>query len=86
LRQELQLNKNDARKIAEKRLSLMFTSIVDIEDIPGIAKISVKRIKNYNQRYKKVELAGMPEVAVVQAKESSHSYNPTHTKEKKKNM
>jgi hypothetical protein len=50
LRQELQLNKNDARKIAEKRLSLMFTSIVDIEDIPGIAKISVKRIKNYNQR------------------------------------
>jgi hypothetical protein len=38
------------------------------------------------ERYKKVELAGMPEVAVVQAMESSHSYNPTHTKEKKKNM
>jgi O-acetyl-ADP-ribose deacetylase (regulator of RNase III) len=53
LQQELQLNKKDAQKIQQQRILTEFTSQSDITEIEGLAKITVRRIRDYlqNQRY-----------------------------------
>jgi len=60
LEQEVQL-KRDAKKIAQKRELLEFTSLADFETIENLAKVSLKRIKSYinHQQCESVELTGM---------------------------
>ena len=72
--QEVQLSLKEVKKVVQKRELLEFTSLADIESIEGLAKVSLKRIKDYiaHQRCKQIELFG------------SQSANSSHPKEKKK--
>lgn len=45
--QKIQLSSREARKVVEKRKATELTTIADIESITNIAKVSVKRIKDY---------------------------------------
>lgn len=58
---EVELSRGEARKVAIKREKMEFASLADIESIEGLAKITLKRIKEYvnNLPHKKVELPGM---------------------------
>ncbi len=47
LRQEVQLNQRDAKKILKVRESMEFTSLSDIDKIGGLAKTSSQKIKAY---------------------------------------
>ena len=47
LLQEVQLSPREAKKVADKRKSIEFTSLADVESIEGIAKVSLKKIKDY---------------------------------------
>ena len=62
LQQETQLNARDAKRVANSRASREFTSLLDIEGIEGLAKTSLKKIKDYinRQQYTEVELISMP--------------------------
>ena len=61
LQQEVGLSLKEAKKIEQKRLTTDFKSQADIESIEKIAQISIKKIKNFVQKYKMVEFPGMPE-------------------------
>ena len=58
LKQEIRLSLREAKKVTQKRELMEFTSLADIEGIEGLAKISLKRIKDYIalQRCKQIEL------------------------------
>src|SRR6266849_997299 len=59
--QEVKLSLREAKKVTAKREVMEFASLADIEGIEGLAKITLKRIKEYvnNLPHKKVELPGM---------------------------
>ena len=58
---EAQLSLREAQKVAKVRESVEFTSQADIDSIGGLAKTTLKRIKEYirRQQYTNVELPGM---------------------------
>jgi hypothetical protein len=62
LEQEVHLNARAAKKIAESRKSVEFTSLSDISAIAGLAKGQLNQIREYihHQRYRVNELPGMP--------------------------
>ena len=72
--QEVQLSPREAKKLAQKRELMEFTSLADIEGIKGLAKVSLNRIKDYiaHQRCKQIELFAM------------QSASSSHPEEKKK--
>src|SRR2546423_7204073 len=72
--QEVQLSLKEAKKVQQKRELMEFTSLADIEAIEGLAKVSLKKIKDYtaHQRCKQIELFAM------------QSANSSHPEEKKK--
>ncbi|GHO56052.1 macro domain-containing protein [Ktedonobacter robiniae] len=63
LAQEVQLSAKGAKQVAERRREIEFHSIGDLAEIPDLAKVSLKRLKDYiqNQRYAKKEIPGMPD-------------------------
>ncbi|MGH2481884.1 MAG: hypothetical protein ACRDHW_19705, partial [Ktedonobacteraceae bacterium] len=61
LHTEVGLSLKEAQKVAESRCNGVFRSLADIERIDKIAKITIRKINNFVQKYKMVELAGMPE-------------------------
>src|SRR5713226_2419534 len=67
--QEVKLSLREAKKVTAKREVMEFTSLADIENIENLAKVSLKKIKEYIncQQHTKVELPGMP------AASSAHS-------------
>lgn len=71
LNQEVGLSLREAKKLVQKRESMEIASLADIESI-GLAKISLKRIKDYIscQEYTKVELAGMPPASITHPQET----------------
>ncbi len=72
--QEIRLSPREAKKVAQKRELMEFTSLADIEAIEGLAKVSLKKVKDYfaHQRCKQIELFDM------------QSANSSHSEEKKK--
>jgi O-acetyl-ADP-ribose deacetylase (regulator of RNase III) len=84
--QEVQLSPREAKKVARKRESMEIASLADIESI-GLAKISLKRIKNYIccQEFTKVEFEGMSSVSVTkpQAAKKASRLRPTKRNQKK---
>jgi len=78
LHQEVQLSTKEAKKVMEKRMSMEFTSLTDIMSIEDLAKISLKRIKDYinKQKYINPELIGINP-------ESSSPSQPTKKPRKK---
>jgi O-acetyl-ADP-ribose deacetylase (regulator of RNase III) len=58
LRQEVGLNAKDAKKLAQWRESMEFKALSDIDDIDGLAKTSLKKIKEYinHQQFIALEL------------------------------
>ena len=59
--QEIQLSAKGAKQVAERRKEVEFHSIGDLAEIPNLAKVSLKRLKDYiqNQRFAKNEIPGM---------------------------
>jgi hypothetical protein len=47
LKDEVKLSDREAKKVADKRELIEFTSLADVESIEGIAKLSLKKIKDY---------------------------------------
>jgi O-acetyl-ADP-ribose deacetylase (regulator of RNase III) len=72
---EVQLSPREAKKIVYQREAMEIISLADIESI-GLAKISLKRIKDYLncQEFTKVELEGMSPASITK---------PHQTKSKK---
>lgn len=68
LHTEVGLSLKEAKKVAEKRRDVEFHSLADIERIDKIAKISIKKINDFVQQYKMIELADMPEKSNICAK------------------
>lgn len=60
LHTEVGLSLKEAKKVAEKRCDTEFNSLADIEHIEKIAKVSIKKISNFIQKYKMLELVDMP--------------------------
>jgi len=76
LRQEVDLNARDAKKVAQWRESKEFQALSDIDNIDGLAKTSLKKIKDYinHQQFTAVELFSLtsanspgPEITKVTA-------------------
>jgi len=67
------LSQRDAKKVAERRKSMEFTSLADIKSIEGLAMTSLKRIKGYIdcQRY---TIAELPDIS------SENYHQPQDTK------
>lgn len=65
LKEEVHLNARDAKRVMEKRMIAEFTSLTDIESIEKIAKVSLKRIKDYIklQEFSKPELIGIEQAS-----------------------
>lgn len=83
--QEVQLSLREVKKLANKRKSIEFTSLADIESIEGLAKVSLKKIKDYIclQEYSKVELSGMSSTATYSLQETrKQPGKPTRGKQK----
>jgi hypothetical protein len=58
---EVGLSAREAKKVAHKRELMEFTSLADVESIEGIAKVSLKKIKDYLncQKCTQAELSGL---------------------------
>ncbi len=67
LKKEVELSPKEAKKVAEWRVSIEFTSMCDIEDIENLAAISLRRIKTYikKQEITPVELFGLASAELV---------------------
>jgi O-acetyl-ADP-ribose deacetylase (regulator of RNase III) len=63
LQKEINLSKAEARKIQTKRKEAAFSTIAEVEQVDGLAKISQQRIKNYihTLRFPGRELPDMPQ-------------------------
>lgn len=86
--QEVQLSPREAKKIADKRKSIEFKSLVDIENVEGLAKVSLKRIKDYIrlQEYTKVELSGLSTPSSLSKQGTKKSLGKYSRSKKKKNI
>jgi O-acetyl-ADP-ribose deacetylase (regulator of RNase III) len=69
LHDEVGLSTKEAKKIADKRHSQAFNSLADLESIENLAKVSIKKINAFIQRYRMVELLEIPveDAAHIQA-------------------
>ena len=61
LQDEIQLSAKGAKQVVEARMAMEFTALADIEHIEGLAKVSLKRIKDYiaQQQCRQTELIGL---------------------------
>ncbi len=84
LQQEVQLSLREAKKVAQKRELMEFTSLADIESIEGLAKVSLKKIKDYiaHQQYTKVELSGMPPTSTSHPQDKKKSSKVSRSRKK----
>lgn len=77
------LSLKEAKKVVESRCDGGFRSLVDIERIDNIAKVSIKRINDFVQKYRMVELLNLPEKNIpvnkttikLQKKKKRHTVN-----------
>ncbi|MDQ6660796.1 MAG: macro domain-containing protein [Chloroflexota bacterium] len=86
LQQEVQLSSREAKKIAVVREAVEFTALRDIEHIEGLAKISLKRVKDYiaQQQFTKVEFAELPLLDCFHKQERKKSNTSPKSKRKHK--
>lgn len=75
---EVGLSLKDAKKVAEQCCNAVFKSLADIERIDKIAKVSIKKINDFVQKYKMSELAEMP------AKNNIHATISSQPQKKKR--
>ncbi len=61
LHTEVGLSLKEAKKVAERRCDGVFRSLADIERIEKIAKITIRKIDDFVQKYKMIELVDIPE-------------------------
>ncbi len=82
--QEVQLSSREAKKVEQKRKLMEFTSLADIESIEGLAKVSLKRIKDYitHQQYTKVELSGIPPASIAHPQDKKKSLKVSRSRKK----
>ena len=82
--QEVQLSPREAKKLAQKRELMEFTSLADIEGIKGLAKVSLKKIKDYiaHQQYTKVELSGIPPTSTSHPQDKKKSSKVSRSRKK----
>src|SRR5437868_6771106 len=82
--QEVQLSPREAKKLAQKRELMEFTSLADIESIEGLAKVSLKKIKDYiaHQQYTKVELSGIPPTSTSHPQDKKKSSKVSRSRKK----
>jgi O-acetyl-ADP-ribose deacetylase (regulator of RNase III) len=86
LQQELSINKKDALKIEQQRSLTEFTSQADVIAIEGLAKITVKRIKDYiqTQIYLMPELPGISsDDDLIKKPKIKKKYQSTNKKSRK---
>ena len=85
--QELQLSSREAKKLVQKREAMEFTSLADIESIEGLAKISLKKIKDYlaHQQCNQIELFGVQSASSPHPKDTKKSSRPSKRSRKKHN-
>ncbi len=75
----------EAKKVAHKRETREFTSLTDVESIEGLAKVSLKRIKDYinRQQYTKVEFSGMPSASSPRQRDTRNAVKlPSRSRKK----
>ncbi len=75
----------EAKKVAHKRETREFTSLTDAESIEGLAKVSLKRIKDYinRQQYTKVEFSGMPSASSPRQRDTRNAVElPSRSRKK----
>ncbi|GHO50906.1 macro domain-containing protein [Ktedonospora formicarum] len=87
LAQEVHLSAKGAKQVAERRKANEFHSIRDLAEIPDLAKVSLKRLKDYiqNQRYAKKEIPGMPDTEQPNPLKERRRYpSPKSTKKKER--
>lgn len=86
LHQEVQLSPREAKKVADKRMLMEFTSLAAVEGIEGLAKVSLKRIKDYicHQEYIEVELSGLPITNALSPQNTKKSRNSPKRSHKKR--
>lgn len=82
LHTEVGLSLKEAKKVAEKRCNVEFNSLADIESIDKIAKISIKKINDFVQKYKMIELADMPAKSGICA----NIVNQSHKRKRKSSL
>ncbi|HEU5375402.1 MAG TPA: macro domain-containing protein [Ktedonobacteraceae bacterium] len=62
LQWEVGLSAKEAKKIAEKRKTQVFSSLADLENLGNLAKVSLTRVDKFVQRYKMVELVDVAKI------------------------
>ncbi len=87
LRQEVGLNAKDAKKVAQWRESMEFKALSDIDNIDGLAKTSLKKIKEYidHQQFTALELFSSTNASTPSSKVTKDATRPVKRKRKKRN-
>jgi len=87
LRQEVRLNAKDAKKVALRSESMEFTALSDIDNIDGLAKTSLKKIKEYiaHQQFTAPELFSSTNANTPDSPIANDAKQPSKRKPKKRN-
>jgi O-acetyl-ADP-ribose deacetylase (regulator of RNase III) len=87
LRQEVDLNAKDAKKVALQREAREFKAISDIDSIDGLAKTSLKKIKEYidHQQFTAPELFSSTSASAPSSQVTKDATQPAKQKRKKRN-
>lgn len=83
LKLEVGLSAKEAKKIADARLVADFTSLASVESIDKIAKISVKKIKDFVEKHDLAKLVSVPEQPSTRAEDESAPKKPLKKKKKR---
>jgi O-acetyl-ADP-ribose deacetylase (regulator of RNase III) len=87
LHQEVGLNAKDAKRVAQRRESMEFKALSDIDHIDGLAKTSLKKIKEYidHQQFTALELFSLTNASTPSSKVTKDATRPVKRKRKKRN-
>ena len=87
LRQEVGLNIKDAKKVAQQRESVEFKALSDIDHIDGLAKTSLKKIKEYvnHLQFTAAELFSSTNASAPGSQATKDATQPAKRRQKKRN-